>query len=221
MDLLSIDVIIVTISEYLDTECKNFLEIMNVAEKYEYLYAVYNENNAMLYPTKVRYLKIYHNVHDLHKCKNLIDVTFGNDFNRTLINGMFPDSVQSINFVPNFKRPLRQFDLPSSLTYLKFGSCFDQPFEKNILPDNLLYLHFGFAFNQPIENDVLPNNIIQLIFGEKFNQCLEISVLPKSLKKICVYETYKYIDHLTAVAHEREIKLTVRSWTKNRMFTKY
>jgi len=70
MHPLNIDILIHIISEYLDTECKQFLTFMNVSDKYKYLFFVYDEKQSAVCPNNARYLTVFENMQYLHTYTN-------------------------------------------------------------------------------------------------------------------------------------------------------
>ena len=77
-----------------------------------------------------------------HLPKSLISLTFGDDFNQSLVGVTFKDSLQN----------------------LTFGSDFNQSLERMTLPNSLQNLTFGFNFNQSLEGVTLPYHFAELDF---------------------------------------------------------
>ena len=70
------------ISEYIGKECKIYLDYVGV--DYKYLYETYTEEDAVKY-LQVRYLKIIHDVSKLQEYKNVIDLTFDDEFEQMAV----------------------------------------------------------------------------------------------------------------------------------------
>ena len=120
----------------------------------------------------------------LHLPKSLINLTFGNEFNQSLVGVTLPDSLQNLTFCDEFNNSLEGVTLPNSLQSLTFGYKFNQSLERVTLPSSLQNLTFGpdSDFNQSLEGVTLPHRLQNLTCGCKFNQSLERVTLPHSLQ---------------------------------------
>jgi hypothetical protein len=134
---------------------------------------------------------------NLLKFTKLQSITFGDEFNETIIRDNIPESVTSLTFGKNFnnggERLIIKNNLPTELTSLTFGDKFNNnnlPISGGDLPERLTSLTFGKNFNngrQPMGANVLPENLTSLTFGERFSngrQPMDDNVLPKKLTSL-------------------------------------
>ena len=141
--------------------------------------------------------------------ENLQHLTFGKDFNRSLMHVTRLLNKKSLEvqlrFVkknPNLwlqielwdkpcrakkqkKKTSSKVNFPANLKTLTFGDRFNQILRGIRFPHTLQTLTLGFAYNQSLQyNDmVLPDGLQELIFGYNYNQSLCQVKLP-SLKKL-------------------------------------
>ena len=74
-------------------------------------------------------------------------------------------SVTLLSFGDDFDRPLAEGVLPATLIQLTFGFKFNQPLEVGVLPPSLIDIEFGYTFiNQHLGLDVLPVGLLKLAF---------------------------------------------------------
>ncbi len=150
-------------------------------------------------------IRIPHSLKTLHMGRvlqrdmgTLVEVCLPDQFNETLDNVVFPDTLRVLVFGWYFNRPVVKLRLPSGLTKLVWGYTFNQPLCP--LPESLEELYFGTDFNQPINRfpfhlkilsfghdfdqpiQELPIELTELIFGDDFDQ--SIGHLPETLTKL-------------------------------------
>ena len=94
------------------------------------------------------------------------------------MKGVLPANLIQLTFGFDFNQPLAVGVLPANLTQLTFGELFNQPLAVGVLPANLTQLIFGEGFDQFLAGGVLPAGLTHLIFGGGFNQPLAVGVLP-------------------------------------------
>ena len=114
--------------------------------------------------------------------KNLLSLTFGHEFNQSLVNVKFPSCLQFLTFGRSFNKSLVNVELPSSLECLTFGELFNQSLEHVILPAGLKCLTLGDGFNQMFANVTLPASLQSLKFGAAFDY--QLGSLPDSLESL-------------------------------------
>ncbi len=109
--------------------------------------------------------------------KKLINLKFGNLYNQPLLPGVFPITLQFIEFGQDFNQP--------------FTDPLSNPLSKNIFPKGLIHLSFGIDFNQQIYSNLLPESLTYLKFSNEFNKSLNRDILPKNLEKLILCKYYK------------------------------
>ena len=95
----------------------------------------------------------------------LTHLTFGDDFNQALTEGVLPGTLTHLTFGRYFNQALTEGVLPGTLTHLTFGSDFNQALTEGVLPGTLTHLTFGDDFNQALTEGVLPGTLTHLTFG--------------------------------------------------------
>ncbi|GAM26109.1 hypothetical protein SAMD00019534_092840 [Acytostelium subglobosum LB1] len=95
--------------------------------------------------------------------------------------GMFPDSVQTLEFNYRFRQPFDFGTLPSNLTSLMLTAIYDQVMPVGELPASLTKLEFGRDYNHSIPIGWLPSGLKTLIFDTNFNQPIIVGSLPNGL----------------------------------------
>ena len=88
--------------------------------------------------------------------RTLIHITFGYNFNQSLLKGFFPIGLKHLTFGYKFNQPIEPDVFPTSLTHLIIGNDFNQPIEPCVFPSSLTHFTFGYDFNQPINPGFFP-----------------------------------------------------------------
>lgn len=187
MDIIPFEILL-DIYNFLDIEskknliCNKHLTILqyllfseyNISYKYGYKIS----NNIF---NQIRYL---YNINKKFTIlpSNIYKIQFSNNFNKSLDNIQFPESLKYIIFGNKFNKPFN--NLPNKLIYLKLGKKFNQKIENIKLPDSIQYLIFGTNFNKSIDGFNLPISIIHLKFGNFFDKPINKLKIPPNLKHI-------------------------------------
>ena len=116
--------------------------------------------------------------------RTLENLSFSDEFNRSLEHVTFPGNLESLMFGKHFDRDLKQVKFPNNLQSLAFGGRFNCSLEHVNLPDGLRHLTFGRDFDQHLEQVKFPSNLQSLTFGKEFNQNLERVTLPSHLQSL-------------------------------------
>ena len=132
----------------------------------------------------VTHLTTLSRVDPLRFPKSLISLTFGGEFNQSLVGVTLPSNPRSLTFGERFNQSLEHVTLPNNLKNLIFGDYFDQSLERITLPNSLQNLTFGDRFNQSLERVTLPDSLQSLTFGDRFNRSLRRVTFPNSLQNL-------------------------------------
>ncbi len=105
---------------------------------------LYDENNMSVL-SSLRFLK---------------ELTFGYSFNQKLSNPsglkILPDSLNKLSFGCEFNQTIVPGILPNSLTHLVFGLEFNKPLVPHTLPESLTVFLFEDKFKKTLSPDILP-----------------------------------------------------------------
>ena len=147
------------------------------------IYLVFYNNqeiNNKIFPELLVYLNLVNLTHNIAPNvlpENLLELTFGNNFDRVIGENVLPKNLQKLTFGDNFDKMIQVNVLPNKLLELNFGRSFNQ--EHFILPPNLQKLTFGDRFNHKLPK--LPETLQDLTFDDDFNHKFE-QLLPNLLK---------------------------------------
>ena len=111
-------------------------------------------------------------------------LTFGRDFNQSIVKMTPPSGLQTLKFGAAFNQSLEKVTLPSGLQTLTFGDYFNKSLEKVTLPIGLLNLTFDYCFNQSMKNVSLPDGLQRLTFGYNFSRSMDNVTLPAGLHNL-------------------------------------
>ncbi|KAK5574630.1 hypothetical protein RB653_009883 [Dictyostelium firmibasis] len=111
-------------------------------------------------------------------------LTFCNDFNQVLSEGLIPSSVKSLTFGDYFNQVLSAGSIPSSVKSLTFGDDFNQVLSAGSIPSSVKSLKFGLKFNQVLSAGSIPSSVETLTIGNYFNQVLSEGSIPSSVKSL-------------------------------------
>lgn len=115
-------------------------------------------------------------------------LTFGNDYNQEINQGVLPDLFE-LKFGKMFNKKIGCGVLPNSLKKLTFGDNYNQEIEYGVLPDNLEELRFGNGFNKKINRGVLPYRLTLLKLGDGYNFSLD-DELPSTIITLILSSKY-------------------------------
>ncbi|EGC29359.1 hypothetical protein DICPUDRAFT_99857 [Dictyostelium purpureum] len=139
--------------------------------------------------------------------KNLTTLKFGRNMNPDHLElCAIPDSVTSLQIVPNFRysnipKNLRKLklinfdkDIPPSyfnsekapeslrnLEILSLGDNFNTEIKPSTFPNSLTKLDLGYKYNHPLRQEILPPNLSSLSLGQCFTREIKEDDLPQSL----------------------------------------
>ena len=105
--------------------------------------------------------------------KTLQSLTFGYDFNESLLGRKLPERLLKLTFTGIYNCSLEGLDWPKGLRDLTLGKRFNQSLELVDFPESLRSLTFGDEFNRSMHAVSLPSSLQSLHFGNNFDQTLE------------------------------------------------
>ncbi|CAM9420406.1 unnamed protein product [Ectocarpus fasciculatus] len=117
-------------------------------------------------------------------------LSFGREFNQAIVGAVWPPSLLRLSFGREFNQPIVGVEWPVSLQQLSFGFQFNQPIVGVVWRASLQKLSFGCKFNQPITGAAWPASLQQLSFEGLFNQPIVDVVWPTSLKQLSFGDDY-------------------------------
>eukprot|EP01133_Synstelium_polycarpum_P020056 gene20056-24053_t len=134
-------------------------------------------------------------------CIALRHLILGYEFDRRILPGGLPETLEELELGFRYNRPLGQaLSTLKSLRYLSFGGMYDHQIQSQELPASLGYLKFGSQFNRPIRPYTLPPKLKTLVFGFNFNQPLYNccpSIIPESVTRLSLGRYFdKHLDNL-------------------------
>lgn len=131
------------------------------------------------------------NGEDLHFCTALKQLENHQDFNRFILPGELPSSLQVIrfNFSGTFNQPITQNVLPPHLKRLYLGDNYNQPLQVGALPSSLEFVDFGHSFDQEVLAGMIPHGVSEIEFGDswgrtRFHKPLPPGAIPDSVTRL-------------------------------------
>ncbi|GAM22999.1 hypothetical protein SAMD00019534_061740 [Acytostelium subglobosum LB1] len=134
----------------------------------------------------------------------LTTLTFGQNFNQTLIPGTLPESITNLSFGWNFDKNITVGVLPPALDSLYLGHVYRRKIEPGALPATLKTLRFYrvFEYGSPsyppaTTNEVdplpqLPPSLTLLVLNKYFNRPIELGYLPESITHLEFGDNFNY-----------------------------
>jgi len=121
--------------------------------------------STCVFMDKLKYKFIYH---ELVNTKNIIDLSYFDNFERVEIS-------KKISLCPKFAKYI-YFEadstvIPSAVTHLTFDVDFNEQLD-GCISSSVTHLTFGWEFNQTIKN-AIPFSVTDLTFGNKFNKSIK------------------------------------------------
>ena len=105
---------------------------------------------------------------DVDRPLHLEIITFGRDFNKSLVDVKWPEMLATLRFGEDFNQPLAGIHWPPAVKHLHFGRGFDRSLKGHVLPAGLETLVLGDNFDQDLRFAALPQSLHRLELGLNF-----------------------------------------------------
>eukprot|EP01133_Synstelium_polycarpum_P012368 gene12368-14509_t len=143
--------------------------------------------------------------------RHLTHLTFGrsSEYNSSIMPGVLPPTLLSIDFGHHFNQPITPGTLPDSLTHVTFGHRFNQLIGPENIPRSLTHIRLGMEFRRVIGPDTFPQTLTHLWMTVEYVH--QLPDLPESLT--CVYPCTGYSSRIQP--NTPLSSLSIRSSTYN------